>query len=40
MATERFVAAPALASLKVFQRRTVDYVFTACTVRRIQQSTS
>ncbi len=27
MATERFVAAPALASLKVFQRRTVDYVF-------------
>jgi hypothetical protein len=27
MAIERFVAAPALASLKVFQRRTVDYVF-------------
>jgi hypothetical protein len=27
MATERFVAAPALTSLKVFQRRTVDYVF-------------
>jgi hypothetical protein len=27
MPIERFVAAPALATLKVFQRRTVDYVF-------------
>ena len=27
MAGERFRAAPALAPLKVFQRRTVDYVF-------------
>ena len=27
MTAERFLAAPALALLKIFQRRTVDYVF-------------